>query len=110
MIDADAINAAYKALAAAQVQIFNATGGVLDAKEKLAARRAELLDSNEIDGKNAETREAQLKTRTEGEMGYVATADGLMRRAELTMRCAQNEVERCKTLLKLVEVSKGVAL
>lgn len=107
MIDADTINAAYKALQAAQVEVFNATGGVRDSQEKLDARRSELLSGSEIDGKNAETREAQLKTRTEKEMSYVASASGLMRVAELRLRGAQIEVERCKTLLKLLEVTKG---
>jgi hypothetical protein len=105
VITADAINAAYAKLTTAQVQGFNAAGGVLDAKEKLARRRAALLDSGEIDGKNAETREGQLRARTEHELGYVETAESLMRQADLTLRCAQLEVDRCKTLLKLLEVT-----
>lgn len=103
MIDADTINAAFQRLSSAQVQVFNATGGVLDAKEKLANRRAALLDSGEIDGKNAETREAQLKTRSEREENYVASAESLMRQADLALRGAQIEVDRCKTLLRLLE-------
>lgn len=105
MINADAINTAYQNLKAAQVEVFNASGGVLDAKEKLAARRAELLSSGEIDGRNAETREAQLMTRTEAEVQQLALAEGMAREAELRLRCAGLEVERCKTLLKLLEVT-----
>ena len=104
MIDADTINAAYEKLQAAQLEVFNTSGGLLEAKEKLAARRAELLSSGEIDGKNAETREAQLLTRTEAEAQRCASAEGMVRRAELRLRCAGLEVERCKTLLKLMEV------
>ena len=32
-----------------------------------------------------------------------------MRQADLALRCAQLEVERCKTLLKLLEVTGGQA-
>lgn len=106
MINADTINAAYKNLSAAQVEVHNATTGVLEAKEKLSARRAEFLEMGEIDGKNAETREAQLKTRTEPEAHRVAAAEGMAREAELRLRCAGLEVERCKTLLKLMEVTR----
>lgn len=106
MLHADTINAAFQRLSAAQVQVFNATGGVLDAKEKLLNRRAALLESGEIDGKNAETREAQLKTRSEHEEAYVAMAEGLMRQADLALRGAQLEVDRCKTLLRLLEATR----
>ena len=106
MIDADTINAAYKKLTAAQVEVHNATAGVLEAKEKLSARRAELLETGEIDGKNAETREAQLKTRTEPEAHRVAAAECMAREAELRLRCAGLEVDRCKLLIKLMEVAK----
>lgn len=107
MIDADTINAAYKALEKAHVGMFNATGTVNTFEEGLAKRRAELLDSGEIDGKNAETREGQLKARTEAEAARLAVAKGNLRRAELELRCAGLEVERCKTLLKLLEVAAG---
>ena len=106
MITAEAINAAYEKLRAAQIEVFNTGGSVLEAKEKLAARRAELLSSGEIDGKNAETREAQLLTRTEAEAQRLALAEGMAREAELRLRCAGLEVERCKTLLKLMEVAQ----
>lgn len=106
MITAEAINDAYGKLTTAHVQGFNAAGGVLDAKEKLARRRAVLLDSGEIDGKNAETREGQLRARTEDELAYVERTERLMREADLALRCAQLEVERCKTLLKLMEVTQ----
>lgn len=105
IVTAEQINAAYEKLTAAHIEVHNTTGGVLDAKEALAARRAELLDSGEIDGKNAETREAQLKTRTEAETRRVAAAEGMAREAELRLRVAGLAVERCKTLLKLMEVS-----
>lgn len=100
----ETINDAYAKLTAAHVQGFNAASGVLDAKEKLARRRAALLDSGEIDGKNAETREGQLRARTETELAYVERAESLMREADLALRCAQLEVERCKTLIKYLEV------
>ena len=106
IIDADTINAAYKALESAQIEVFNATGGVNLGKKSLAKRRAELLESGEIDGKNAETREAQLNTRTEAEANKLESFEGMARQADLRLRCAQLEVERCKTLLKLVEVTR----
>lgn len=106
MIDADTINAAYDQLHADMYDMHVATLKETERKRQLETRRSELLDSGEIDGKNAELREAQLKVRVYPELRNLDEAQAAVRDAELNLRIAQLNVERCKALLKLMEVAK----
>ena len=64
-----------------EVALLDAQVGALAAKETVADREAELLVSGVIDGKNAETRSAQVRAATEAE--------------RLAAREAENAVSRC---------------
>ncbi len=109
MITAQDINYAYDRQHDAMHDLHVATLKEVQRKRELDTRRAEILDSGEIDGKNAELREAQLKVRVHAETLNLDEAQAEVRKAEFSLRLAQVEVDRCKTLLKLLEVTGGQA-
>lgn len=104
-LTATEINHAYDRQHDALHDLHLATLNEMERKRQLETRRAEILDSGEIDGKNAELREAQLKVRVHAELLNLDEAQAEVRRAEHSLRLAQLAVERCKTLLKLMDVT-----
>lgn len=100
-------------------QITFAFDGVTIATERLAAsvdietqRRARLeqfkseaIAAGQIDGKNAEAREGQLRALLAEDYGLLEKAARDVAQDRMLLTVAQLEVDRCKTLLKLLEVT-----
>lgn len=106
MIDADQINAAYDRLNRATYNMADATELEAAQRAALEAKKAELLAMGVIDGKNAETREGQLRERLAEDYEFVAKVQVEVAKARTNLTACQIDVERCKTLLKLLEVTK----
>lgn len=105
MIDADQINAAYDWQKAAIQNLADCTALELNVRTLVEEKKAELLSLGVIDGKNAETREGQLRERLSAEHRQLADVQGEVAKARTGLSVAQLEVERCKTLLKLLEIT-----
>jgi hypothetical protein len=80
----------------------------VDATERseFEAVKADLLASGVIDGKNAEIREAQVKTQLAHRYETLAISQQELARRRTALARAQIEVDRVKTLLRLMEVLK----
>jgi hypothetical protein len=79
-----------------------------DASERaeVEAAKAGLLASGVIDGKNAEIREGQIKTQLAHRYESLAISQQELARRRTALARAQIEVDRVKTLLRLMEVLK----
>lgn len=106
MITARHINEAYDDLGRATQDLARATELEAARRTALETKKAELLTMGTIDGKNAEIREGQLRDRLATEYAELADVQGGAARARTHLAVCQIEVERCKTLLKLLEVTK----
>lgn len=102
MLTALEIKAAYMALKTASMSLHDAMRAETEARHQLELAQAEALLSGAIDGKNAEIREAQLAQRMapQADALRTCTEDVALRRLQLTV--AQQDVDRIKTLLKLL--------
>ena len=103
MIDADTINAAYALTAKATHALAEATVLETRIRVEIEFRKAYLLTSGEIDGKNAEARDAQLRDRMSTEHETLADVQATVAESRTNLTLAQLEVDRCKTLLRLLE-------
>ncbi|AFD25882.1 hypothetical protein [Deinococcus gobiensis] len=106
MIDADTINAAFHCLRTEQLSLANYTALETRVRTEIESKKAELLALGIIDGKNAEIREGQLRDRLASEHLELSEAQGAVAEARTGVTIAQIEVDRCKTLLRLLEVTR----
>lgn len=106
MIDADTINGAFHCLRTETRSLAKATVLETQARTKLESQKTELLAFGVIDGKNAEVREAQIRDRLASEYRELDAAQGAVAEARTGVTLAQIEVDRCKTLLRLLEVTR----
>jgi hypothetical protein len=74
----------------------------LEAKHVLATKKAELMMSGAIIGKNAESRDAQLASATTGETAALLLAETEKRKAALDYECVRMDVEMLQDLLRLM--------
>ncbi|MFD2609529.1 hypothetical protein ACFSR9_08775 [Deinococcus taklimakanensis] len=100
------IENAYANLDDATRNLYVATREEADHRRALEEAKATALTSGQIDGKNAETRDAQLRVATIAAQKDWENAQDEVKRAENNLRLAQIGVERVKTLLKFMEVTK----
>ncbi len=105
MITARHINEAYDDLSRATRAVAAVTDQEAARRAALETKKAELLAMGTIDGKNAEVREAQLRDRLATEYAELADVQSNVAGARTNLAVCQIEVERCKTLLKLLEVT-----
>lgn len=106
MISAENIEEAYKNLEASKKDLFEANEKEIIAKEVLAIKKAELMMSGCILGKNAESRDAQLSEATKVEYAELKIAEMEKRECALVFDLASNRVSLYRDLLKLISVER----
>lgn len=72
-------------------------------KEALATREAELLTSGVIDGRNKETRDAQLQQHTIQERQQISVGQEAYDRARLELNQAINEFKSLRAIARLLD-------
>lgn len=75
-------------------------------RSEFEAVKADLIARGVIDGKNAEIREAQIKTQLAHRYEALAFSQQELARQRTALTRAQIEVDRIKTLLRLMEIQK----
>lgn len=75
-------------------------------RTNLDVAKSELLASGQIDGKNAEIREGQIKDKLAPLYAQLALKQEEVTRCRNVLNRAQIDVDRVKTLLRLMEVLK----
>lgn len=95
---------AFASQATARTALFGATEGAIIAKADLDTAKYDALTGGVIDGKNAEIREAQLKTHLEADYAKLDTAERTERAARHQFDLASIEVDTVKTLLRIAEL------
>ncbi|ALW89642.1 hypothetical protein [Deinococcus actinosclerus] len=109
MITAEQINAAFGAVAVATHVLASSTEIELQRRARLEQFKSEAIAAGQIDGKNAEAREGQLRALLAEDYGLLEKAARDVAQDRMLLTVAQLEVDRCKTLLKLLEVTGGQA-
>jgi hypothetical protein len=95
---------AFEKLAMSRTSLFGATEGAIEAKAELENAKYQALVGGVIDGKNAEIREAQLRTHLEANYAKLETAERTERAARHQYDQASVEVDTVKTLLRIAEL------
>lgn len=93
-------------IAAAEESVLQANGRVVLAKEALQVKEDSLLLGNVIDGKNAETRAAQVRSFTQHERETLADAELMLKNAVARLGRARDEF---RALQAITELLKGAA-
>ncbi len=88
-------------IAAAEDAVLEANGQLVQAKDALQRKEDDLLLGNEIDGKNAEIRAAQMRQRTELEREDLSEA-------ELTLKNAAVRLGKLKDELRALQAAAGL--
>jgi len=96
----DQIKRAYEDLRTARIEMHEASEKDLAARTTLKQKEAALLLSGAIVGKNAETRDAQLKEGCKEEMGAVEAARLEKAEAQLRMDLASMRVQELQWLIR----------
>ena len=95
---------AFEKLAMSRTALFGATEGAIEAKNDLETAKYQALTGSVIDGKNAEIREAQLRTHLEANYAKLDTAERTERAGRHQYDQASIEVDTVKTLLRIAEL------
>ena len=88
----------------ARSKLFTATEAAIEAKNDLETAKYQALTGGVIDGKNAEIREAQLRTHLEANYAKLDTAERTERAGRHQYDQASIEVDTVKTLLRIAEL------
>ena len=96
---------AFENLVTARTALFGATEGAIEAKAELETAKYQALVGGVIDGKNAEIREAQLRTHLEANYAKLDTAERTERAGRHQYDQASIEVDTVKTLLRITELT-----
>ena len=99
-----AINA-FENAKAARAELFTAAEKAIYVNMKLEANKATELASGKIDGKNAETREAQLREKLADQYTELAIQQNAERAARYHYDVVLLDVDTVKTLLRIAELS-----
>lgn len=102
-LEAKAIKA-FENLASARTALFMAAEVTIMDKFTLEKQRAELTASGKIDGKNAETREAQVREILSDQYLSVAAAEAAEREARRDFDLASMEADAVRTLVRIAEL------
>lgn len=95
---------AFENLASARAALFAAAEVTIMDKFTLEKKRAELTASGKIDGKNAETREAQVREFLADQYLSVAAAEAAEREARRDFDMASMEADAVRTLVRIAEL------
>ena len=95
---------AFEKLAMSRTALFGATECAIEAKAELEIAKYQALVGGVIDGKNAEIREAQLRTHLEANYAKLDTAERTERAGRHQYDQASIEVDTVKTLLRIAEL------
>ena len=105
MIDAETINAAFQGLAETTDEYATAEQAKIKAKSELDIEKANGLADGSITGSNADKREASAREAIPEWYAAFDHVDSWAKEAKLALDLARIEVERVKTLLRLMEIS-----
>lgn len=86
----------------AEIEWIKAQAEVQRAKEALAIRESQLYLAGKIDGKNAETREAQLHSETILERGKIAEAEINAMFAKANLNMTMNKLYAYKAIARIL--------
>ena len=105
MITAEQINFAYDGVTIATERLAASVDIETQRRARLERFKSEAIAAGQIDGKNAEAREGQLRALLAEDYGLLEKAARDVAQDRMLLTLAQLEVDRCKTLLKLLEVT-----
>jgi hypothetical protein len=95
---------AFLNLTSARAELFEATTNVIEAKADLETAKSQAITGGAIDGKNEETRKAQLREHLESDYSQLAEMEKKERNAQHLFDRASIEVDTVKTLLRIAEL------
>ena len=98
---------AYTELKNARTEFFETGEEAIAIREQYDAKRASLIASGKIDGKNSEAREAQLEVLLATETKNLLDAKAKERQAHYLFDIAQISVDSARALLRLEELLQG---
>jgi len=84
--------------------LYTMTEAAIEAQSVLDMAKVAALSSGKVDGKNEETRKAQLAEITKVQLAELRTADGLERASRYQFDLAQYDVDTVKTMLRIAEL------
>jgi len=96
---------AFKNLDEARTILFSAADFVITTRNALDEAKYNALTGGVIDGKNAEIREAQMKSHLQADFLNLEQAEKSERRARFIFDRAQIEVDTVKTMLRIAELA-----
>jgi len=95
---------AFENLSSARTALFTAAEVTIMEKFLLEQQRAEATASGKIDGKNAETREAQVRELLEDQYLKLAVAENTERITRRDFDLASMEADAVRTLVRIAEL------
>ena len=95
---------AFENLTSARTALFTAAEITIMEKFLLEQQRSEAMASGKIDGKNAETREAQVRELLADQYLKLATAENSERLARRDFDLASMEADAARTLVRIAEL------
>ena len=96
---------AFKNLDEARTSLFDAAESAITTRNALDEARYNAMTGGVIDGKNAEIREAQMKSHLQADFLKLEQAEKSERRKRFMFDLAQIEVDTVKTLLRIAELA-----
>ncbi len=97
-------NNAFAFLNTSRAELFTATSNVIEAKADLEIAKYQAIIGGAIDGKNEETRKAQLREHLEADYSQLAEMEKQERHAQHQFDSASTAVDTVKTLLRIAEL------
>lgn len=95
---------AFENLTSARIELFTSAEITIMEKFLLEQQRSETMVSGKVDGKNAETREAQVRELLADQYLKLATAEKSERLARRDFDLASMEADAVRTLLRIAEL------
>lgn len=89
-------------IAASEEAVLQANGRLVLAKDALQQKEDSLLLGNVIDGKNAETRAAQVRSYTQHEREALADAELMLKNASVRLTAQRNELGAMQAIAGLL--------
>lgn len=93
---------------AAEKDLFDAQLAVTKARDLLAGKENQLLLDGAIDGKNAETRAAQLKELTKAERDAIATAENQLALVKMELNLKLNQFKAYRAIAGIIASGGGL--
>ncbi len=106
MVTESEIRDAYQALLKAREELSLAEEVLVCAENALLDREAELLSSNEIEGRSEDVRKAKLRVATKDLRDVEIAAEKARRTARLKLQSANDRVQMLSSIIRAHEASK----